>query len=396
MQNKYDIAVVGAGPIGGNIAYRIAEKNYKVAIFEQKKQIGKPLNCAGLVTPRVFDFLDFSENLVVQNRIKGANIHSPSGYTLTVGGDKVHAFVIDRIKFDQEIIKNSRKNGAEIFLGNKILSAQKHEQHIELLTSEKTEFSCKLLIGADGPYSKMRDVFSLPRPTEFLRGIGAEVTGTSLNPDFVEIFVGNNTAPGFFTWIIPMNEKGTKARIGLCTTQDSSYSPKHYFSNFLKNKHTSQYLENIKITKYIGGVVPLGALKTTYSSNMMLVGDAAAQVKPTSGGGIYTGLLCAKYCSSVAVEALQENNFSFRFLKKYHRLWSADIGVELNRGMKFRKIFKILSDKQLDKYILKFQNPKIREIITKYGDIDHPSKLVKPLLKKVPSLLRLIPSIIKE
>jgi len=396
MQKKYDVAVVGGGPIGGNVAERIAEKNYKVAIFEQKKQIGMPLNCAGLVTPRVFDFLDFSENLVVQNRIKGANIHSPSGYTLTIGGDKLHAFVIDRIKFDQEIIKNSKKNGAEIFLGNKILSAQKHEQHIELLTSQKTEFSCKLLIGADGPYSKIRDIFSLPRPTEFLRGMGAEITGTSLDPDFVEIFVGNKTAPGFFAWIIPTNEKGTKARIGLCITQDSAYSPKHYFSNFFKNKHTSQYLENVEITKHLGGVVPLGALRKTCASNMMLVGDAAAQVKPTSGGGIYTGLLCAKHCSSVAIGALQKNDFSLRFLKKYHKLWSADIGVELNRGMKFRKIFKTLSDKQMDKYILKFQNPKIREIITKYGDIDHPSKLVKPLLKKVPSLLRLIPSIIKE
>ena len=393
---EYDVAVVGGGPIGGNVAERIAEKNYKVAIFEQKKQIGMPLNCAGLVTPRVFDFLDFSENLVVQNRIKGANIHSPSGYTLTIGGDKLHAFVIDRIKFDQEIIKNSKKNGAEIFLGNKILSAQKHEQHIELLTSQKTEFSCKLLIGADGPYSKIRDIFSLPRPTEFLRGMGAEITGTSLDPDFVEIFVGNKTAPGFFAWIIPTNEKGTKARIGLCITQDSAYSPKHYFSNFFKNKHTSQYLENVEITKHLGGVVPLGALRKTCASNMMLVGDAAAQVKPTSGGGIYTGLLCAKHCSSVAIGALQKNDFSLRFLKKYHKLWSADIGVELNRGMKFRKIFKTLSDKQMDKYILKFQNPKIREIITKYGDIDHPSKLVKPLLKKVPSLLRLIPSIIKE
>ena len=396
MQKKYDVAVVGGGPIGGNVAERIAEKNYKVAIFEQKKQIGMPLNCAGLVTPRVFDFLDFSENLVVQNRIKGANIHSPSGYTLTIGGDKLHAFVIDRIKFDQEIIKNSKKNGAEIFLGNKILSAQKHEQHIELLTSQKTEFSCKLLIGADGTYSKIRDIFSLPRPTEFLRGMGAEITGTSLDPDFVEIFVGNKTAPGFFAWIIPTNEKGTKARIGLCITQDSAYSPKHYFSNFFKNKHTSQYLENVEITKHLGGVVPLGALRKTCASNMMLVGDAAAQVKPTSGGGIYTGLLCAKHCSSVAIGALQKNDFSLRFLKKYHKLWSADIGVELNRGMKFRKIFKTLSDKQMDKYILKFQNPKIREIITKYGDIDHPSKLVKPLLKKVPSLLRLIPSIIKE
>ena len=65
-------------------------------------------------------------------------------------------------------------------------------------------------------------------------------------------------------------------------------------------------------------------------------------------------------------------------------------------GMKFRKIFKSLTDKQMDKYIEKFQNPKITEIITRYGDIDYPSKLVKPLLKKTPSLIKLLPNIIKK
>jgi geranylgeranyl reductase family protein len=393
---EYDVAVVGGGPIGGRIAQNIAEKNFKVAVFEQNKQIGEPLKCAGLVTPRVFDFVDFSEELVIQNKIKGANIHSPSGHTLTIGGDKEHAFVIDRIKFDKEIIKNSERKGVEVFLDNKIISAQKQEKHVELITSQKTAVKCNLLIGADGPYSKVRDMFSLPRPGEFLKGIGAEISGTNLDSDFVEIFIGNKVAPGFFAWIIPTNKQGSKARIGLCINQNVDYPPKYYFSDFLKNKHASHYFENIEITKHIGGVVPLGPLRKTCSSNVMIVGDAAAQVKPTSGGGIYTGLLCAQHCSAVAVDALKKNNFTSNFLKKYYKLWSADIGTELNIGMKLRKIFKNLSDKQLDKYVLKFQNPKIREVITKHGDIDHPIKLVKPLLKTSPSLLKLLPSIIKE
>ena len=129
---------------------------------------------------------------------------------------------------------------------------------------------------------------------------------------------------------------------------------------------------------------------------MMLVGDAAAQVKPSSGGGIYTGLLCASHCVSVGLDALEKNDFSQNVLERYHKLWTSDIGRELYLGMKFRSIFKRLSDEQLDKYIQKFQNPKITDIISEYGDIDCPSKLVKPLLKKAPSLLKLIPSIIKE
>jgi len=396
MQQTFDVAVVGAGPIGGNIAKRIASENYNVAIFEQKKIIGEPLKCAGLVTPRVFDYVDFSEGLVVQNKIKGANIHSPSGHVLTIGGNKVHAYVIDRIKFDQEIINNAIKRNVEVFLDNKIISAQKQNNNIDLTTSQKSNFKCKLLIGADGPHSKIRDIFAFPRPVELLRGMGAEINGTNLNPDFVEIFVGNQVAPGFFAWIIPTNKEGSSARIGLCVSSNARFPPKVYFSNLFKNKYSSKFLEKTEITKYIGGIVPIGVLKKTFDSNVMLVGDSAAQVKPTSGGGIYPGLLCGMHCADTAVDSLDKNNFSASILKKYQKRWSADLGTDLNMGMKFRRIYKNLTDAQMDKYILKFQNPKIVDVISEYGDIDHPTKLVKPLLKKAPTLLRLITSVIKD
>jgi len=393
---EYNAAIVGGGPVGAYIAGKLAGKKFKVAVFEKNKQIGEPVNCAGLITPRVFDLLSISKELVIQNKIKGAHVHSPSGKILTIGGDRLHALVIDRSKFDLEIAKKAKKKGAEIFLNNNVLSIQKVGNHVELKTSQNLDIKCSLIIGADGPYSKTRDRFSLPEPMEFLRGIGAEVIDTNLDSKFVEIFVGNNIAPGFFAWIIPTNKKGSEARIGLCISQDSMHPPKYYFSNFFKNKNVSQFLEKAEVTKHIGGVIPIGSLKKTYASNVLLAGDAAAQVKPTSGGGIYTGLLCANYCSNVAIEALQKNIYISQFLKKYHKLWTADIGRELNLGMKFRRVYNTLTDKQMDKYIEKFQDPKITETISKYGDIDYPSKLVKHLLKKAPSLLKFLPSAIKE
>ena len=393
---EYDVAVVGGGPIGGYIAGEIAKKKFKVSIFEKNKEIGVPVNCAGLVTPRVFEIIDIDKINVIQNKIKGAHIHSPSGDILTIGGDKLHALVIDRSKFDKEIIKKSKKHGVEIFLEENVLSAQKIENHIELKTSKNHDIKCNLLIGADGPYSKIRDRFAFPEPIEYLRGIGAEIVDTNLDPDFVEIFVGRNIAPGFFAWIIPTDKNGKNARIGLCITQNATFSPKKYFENFLENKYTSVFLKNTTITSYIGGIIPLGPLRKTYESNVLVVGDAAAQVKPTSGGGVYTGLLCANHCSNISIDGLQNNNFSAQYLKRYQKLWTADIGRELNLGMKFRNIYKNFSDNQMDKYIKRFSNPKIVEIITKYGDIDYPSKLVKPLLKKVPTLLKLLPSFIRE
>jgi geranylgeranyl reductase family protein len=392
---KYDATIIGGGPIGGCVAKEIADQGYKVAIFEEHKVIGKPLKCAGLVTSRVFDIIKIPEGDIVQNKVKGANIHSPSGNTLTIGGDKIHALVIDRQKFDEEIIKIAEKRGAEIFLENKLSSAKRKEKQIELKTSKNREIRCKLLIGADGPYSKTREIFNLPRPNEFLKGIGMEIKNTNLDPDFVEIFLGQNIAPGFLAWMIPTNEEGTEGRVGLCISQEVPHPPVYYLSNFFKNKLTTQYLKHIKINKKIGGVVPLGPLKKTYSSNILLVGDAAAQVKPTSGGGLYTGLMCAQHCANIATYALDKNNFDSSSLKSYHKLWSADIGKELSIGMKLRRIFKKLSDEQIDKYVKFFQNPEIIDVISRYGDIDYPSKLIKPMFKKTPSLIKLLPKIIE-
>ena len=390
---EFDVAIVGGGPIGGFIASRIAEKKYKVAIFEKNKSIGVPINCAGLISQRVFNFFDFSTENIIQNKVKGANIHSPSGDILSIGGDKVHALVINRAEFDKKIIKTATDKGAEIFLKNHVLSAQKNGEHIEIRTSQDYDIRSKLLIGADGPFSRIRDRFAFPKPAEFLRGIGAEVENVDLDPDFVEIFVGNTIAPGFFAWMIPTSKDGSKARVGLCINQKSPHSPKYFLSNLFKK---STLLKDAKVLNYIGGIVPIGALKTTYSSNVLIVGDAAAQVKPTSGGGIYTGLLCATHCSDIAIESLEKNQYSSKFLKKYQKLWTADIGKELSLGMKFRKIYTKLTDKQMNKYLKRFQNPRITETISKYGDIDYPSKLIKPLLKKTPTLLKLLPNVIKE
>jgi len=379
---EYDVSIIGGGPIGGHVARKLAEKGYEVAVFEKNKEIAQHLNCAGLVTSRVFELAEISNNKIIQNKIKGANLHSPSNKILTIGGDKIHAFSIDRTKFDKEILKNAEKKGAKIFLDNNVQNFHKKNNFYKLKTSEDLEIRCNLLIGADGPHSKTRRVLPLFQPKEYLKGIGAEITNTSLNPELVEIFVGNKVAPGFFAWIIPINKDGTKARIGLCTSQEAPNPPKYYFSKMFDNKNFKPFLKSCRITRNIGGVIPLGPLKRTYSDNLMLVGDAAAQVKPTSGGGLYPGLLCANLCSEVAIESLQKKDFSSNFLKKYQKLWQKEIGSELRKGMRFRNIFKNLSDKKMDKYIEKLQNPKIIETINEFGDIDYPSKLVKPLIKK--------------
>jgi digeranylgeranylglycerophospholipid reductase len=393
--DEYDIAVAGGGPVGCYVAEQLASKGRHVAVFEEHKTIGEPLHCAGLVTQRVFDISKCSQTGIVQNKIYGAHIHSPSGSTLTIGGDRVHGLVINRQKFDENIAQKAQKVGVNLLVEHKIVFAKKQENHIALTIQQNEQtlpIRCNILIGADGPHSSIRKIFGFPHPIEMLQGIGAELSDTALDPRFVHIFVGCNIAPSFFAWVIPTNTQGTTARIGLCLGKHNNHPLQHYFTTLLEQP----LLQGTTVMKRLGGVIPLGPLKKTVDDHVMLVGDAAAQVKPTSGGGIYPGLFCAGQCAIVAEEALQKQQFDGQFLKRYHMKWTKEIGRELSLGLKFRKIFTSLTDEQLNKYLEKLNNTKTIDIINTHGDIDYPSRLALPLIRTSPSLLSLAPAMLKR
>ncbi len=392
---KYDVAVVGGGPIGCYVAEQLASKGRQVAVFEEHHTIGEPVHCAGLVTQRVMDMTKCPKNEIVQNTIYGAIIHSPAGSLLTIGGEKVHALVIDRQRFDDHIAKNAQKAGATILHDHTVIAAKKqrsaltldirHDEQVILVHSQ-------LLIGADGAHSRIRDRFGFPQPIEKLHGISAEISDTNLNPNYVHIFVGNTIAPGFFAWVIPTNTHGTTARIGLCIGKHSTHPLQHYFTTLLQQP----LLQGTTVLKRFGGTIPLGPLKKTTTDHIMLVGDAAAQVKPTSGGGIYPGLLCATSCSTIAEDALKKQCFDEELLRRYHATWTKEIGRELFLGMRFRRIFTRLTDSHFNKYIEKLNTQKTIDTINTYGDIDYPSRLALPLLTAVPSLLSLVPTLLKR
>jgi len=389
-----DVAVVGGGPIGGYVAGKIASQGFKTAIFEEHNKIGEPIRCAGLISPKIFDIEIKNKSEIVQNKIYGANIYPPNKNKLAIGGEKLQALVVNRQLLDEGIVQDAEKKGAKIHLESKITmaSTQGNKVHLNFIKKQKRgKTNSSLLIGADGSASPVRDIFDFPKPNELLHSIGAEVSNVELDPRFVDIFLGRKIAPGFFAWIIPLNEYGNEARIGLCVDKDSRNLLRECFDNLLK----TQQLRKAEIIRYIGGTIPLGPLKKTVKSNVMLVGDAAAQVKPTSGGGVYPGLVCAGYCSSVAIESLQREDYSSRFLNKYHKLWSKEIGKELNIGMRFRNFFKNLEDKKINNILNSINNEKSIKVIEEFGDIDYPSKLAFPLLKANPMLLKFLPSVFK-
>jgi len=387
----YDCIVVGGGPVGGYVAQKIAEKKYSVGLIEEHRDIGLPVNCAGLVTSRVLNFAQEFQEKFTLLPIKGAHIHSPINQIYTIGGNKVHAYVINREIFDKVIVEKASETGVELLLGSHVVSIRKDADIVCTyhVNKQKSMVRGKLLIGADGPNSIVRRSFDFPSPIEYIRCIGAEVSNISINPEYVEIFFDTRIAPGFFAWIIPINAEGTRARMGLGVVQKFSDQLKKCFENLISRAR----FDNATIESISGGSIPLGGLNKTTQEGVMLVGDAAAQVKPTSGGGLFPGLACAQICADIGLKALNANRVDDKFLSTYHSLWTKTIGKELTKGMFYRRIFFRFSNREFEKALKFLDNTTILNCVNSYGDIDYPSRLVVPVVKSMPMLLKSIPGL---
>src|SRR3990172_2506698 len=111
---EYDVVVVGAGPAGGLVSQRLAKAGWRVALLEEHREIGEPVQCGGLVTPRVFDYVSCKETIL--GKVRGAEIFSPKGRAIRIDGQETKAVVVDRAMFDRAIVTDAIRAGAETFL----------------------------------------------------------------------------------------------------------------------------------------------------------------------------------------------------------------------------------------------------------------------------------------
>jgi flavin-dependent dehydrogenase len=98
-------------------------------------------------------------------------------------------------------------------------------------------------------------------------------------------------------------------------------------------------------------MLPLGPTRRTYADRVLAVGDAAGLVKPTTGGGIYYGLLSGAVAADVLATGLERNRLSSAHLRRYEGLWRRRLGHEIRVGLAFRRIAARLNDDAIDALI---------------------------------------------
>ena len=381
----YDIAVIGAGPIGSYIAGELASSGFSVALIEEHAEVGKPVQCAGLITPRTFDIT--GRRIAVLNSISGARIHAPDGRKIEIDGGREMAAVIDRSLFDRTLAEDAIRNGAELMLGTGVRSIERGDNGKIILNSvknhSKMEIGSRIVIGADGIQSVTARYAGMIIERRVFSGFEIETPSVITPSNKVDIFIGSEVAPEFFAWIVPTGDGG--GRVGLAAPGNAH----KYFKNLERHLEWGSYFDGNKAYHYIAGGIHIGPpAKRSYSNGALIVGDAAGQVKATSGGGIYMGLRAAVHAVSAVREALENGDTSTSSLKAYQDRWTADIGKELSTAYRIHRIYASLTDSELNGIFAVLDKKEVLDTIERYGDVDYPSKLVLPLLKAEPHLMK--------
>jgi geranylgeranyl reductase family protein len=386
-----DVLVVGAGPAGSTVAFRLARAGYSVRVVEEHPKVGYPVQCAGLVSQRVLDLAGSTS--FVRRSVRGATVFGPSLESITFRADSPRAFVIDRAGLDIYLADRAAKSGAEVrtatrFDSVEAVSNNRFLAHLRGPDGSAEELRARLVVGADGVASAVARAFRLRRPVEVLPAFEAEFPESPGDADLVEVYLGRTFAPGLFGWWIPDGTGG--ARVGIAADADGT-SARAYFDRLIEllARRFGRRLANP--TAYLVSGIPIGALPRTHARGVLLVGDAAAQVKPLSGGGIFTGMRCAEVAAEVAAAALAEGDVSEAALADYDRRWRAELGEEFRRALYLRRLFTRLSDDELDRVVHALKGAHLAATIVAFGDIDFPTHVVRELLRESPGLVRLLP-----
>jgi digeranylgeranylglycerophospholipid reductase len=338
----YDAVVVGAGPAGSYFAYKLAELGNQVIVFERQTQIGSSVCCTGIVGKECFDKFPVAFNAVLAE-MTSARLFSPSGKLLNLHKETVQAYIVDRAAFDNALAQRAKDEGADYHLSSRVDSIEIMNRCLRTRVEHAgtmTEFDSKVVAICNGFGGSLTKALGMGKIDDSVAGAQAEVSANSV--DEVEVYFGQSIAPGFFAWLVPTSEG--KALVGLLARRN----PGAYLKQLL-----TMLISQGKIVggeaDFTYGVIPLMPLRKTYGERLVVIGDAAGHVKPTTGGGIYYGLLCADMAADTIHEALRSDDLSAKRLARYERRWKKMIARELQIGYWGRKLYENLSDNQIER-----------------------------------------------
>ena len=403
MSFDYDVTIIGAGPIGSTLAYELSKEEINVCLIDKTKVIGLPWQFAGIINKKVLDINQFPEELIL-NKVKGAILHSKN-HALSVSKEEDQALIIDRVALDQFLYNRAIENGVHSYLSSKVVSVDDVEGKVSFQreSTEKT-IKSKIIVGADGPLSIVSSAFGNDLKFYCASQYLVKVDEDNDQMSFVDLYAYGDLFPGFI-WQIPVNKN--IFRIGLFSNYDYKRQ-NEILDDFLENDFKYENYEVIE--KYKGKIPIYNKENRLFKNRALIIGDAASQIKPTTGGGLLIGFEAVGMAKKAIVNALNSKDFNSisiekethdgkeilqDCLKSYQKDFEERFIKEFSYQFKVQKTLCTLSDDDLDYFFEKLKEKEADKLISEYGDMDNQSTLVKEFLKRG-LVLSLLPAIHKK
>jgi digeranylgeranylglycerophospholipid reductase len=346
----YDILIIGSGPAGAVTARFAAKQGLKVLLVDKHQELGAPIQCSGAVSRHALEeALVTPDPEFIHEAIFGFNIFNQEGQNTVIDyrsikpdeygageGKNPLGYVVDRRRFDRYLMTQAERAGAEVWLKTEGLGFTRTSDglcEVQLRRFNRlVVVKARVLVGADGLQSQVGKWAGLRThiPLRNLAGCLQFIVDQVETNGLLEIITGHRWAPGGYAWVFPKGNGYTEIGLGVIGTMTTRNAQWH-LDKFIRQSFFKERFKHARILEIQGGGVPLAApLRTQYSDNLLLVGDAARHVNPITGGGIHTALNSGRIAGEFLGQLIQSGQQPNREnMKGYQDRWLEEGGNKI-------------------------------------------------------------------
>lgn len=391
---KYDAVVVGSGPAGSVTARFAAESGAKVLIIERRSEVGVPVLCGEGISKNVDNYKVLEGRRWIANNMDGARIFSPDGTKVTLAAEMAGnetGYVLYRDIFDQELARGAVRAGADLMLNTRAVDLIKENGKIKGVKAkhfdEEIDIRADVVVGADGVESKVGrwgGIKTTLKPKDLETCAQYTLTGIDVDRAYCDFYLGKKIAPGGYVWVFPKGNDVANVGIGILASLSTPGLATKLLDKFISSHPELKKGEPVR---FLAGAVSVCEPYESVRDNLLLVGDAARQVDPITGGGLMASIEAGKIAGETIGKAVEKQKFDKGLLSIYEKAAEEAFYKKLKRNYMVKEIMLGFEDKTLNMLADSLKNVKFDEVST--------LGLVKAMVSKHPSLLVKLRPLIK-
>ena len=351
LQNKYDVVVVGGGPAGSMAAWEAAKGGVSVCMLEKDRDIGYPVHCGEAAGESgLRQFVEIEDSWIAE-KITSVKLVSPNLTSVDIDFAAETGYILNRRIFDYDLSRYAANAGAEVYTKAYVKNVLANNGEVNGVVldylGEEKQIQAKIVIGADGLTSRVgrwAGLKTLVRMKDMESAVQYSVANVDIEPNKMIMYVGRNHAPGGYIWVFPKGKKFANIGIGISGKYSKHKSAQKYLDEFMER----EYPDAAILTTMCGGVPCAKPMEKPVADGIMLVGDAAHQINPMTGGGIVAGMKGGWIAGQVAAEAIKKNDYSEDSLLEYPKRMRKDFGKNHERFYKIKEVTEKLTNEELD------------------------------------------------